>query len=126
MATAGSQSLEAKSLDSPDETRPLAAGKGRVDIVQLGGVTVGRGVFEPGWRWSEHVKPIAGTESCQASHVGYVISGRMRIKMDDGTEREVGPGDAMVAAPGHDAWTVGDEACIALDFSGMADYAKPH
>ena len=120
----GTRSLEAKSLNSPDETRPFAA-KGKAEVVKLGGVTVGRGVFEPGSKWSEHVKPIAGTPSCQASHVGYVVSGRMRIKMDDGTEAEVGPGDAFVAAPGHDAWTLGDEPCVALDFQGMAEYAKP-
>ena len=84
----GTRSLEAKSLNSPDETRPFAA-KGKAEVVKLGGVTVGRGVFEPGSKWSEHVKPIAGTPSCQASHVGYVVSGRMRIKMDDGTEAEV-------------------------------------
>jgi quercetin dioxygenase-like cupin family protein len=115
--------LEAKSLDSPDETRPFAA-KGKADIVKVGDVTVGRGVFEPGWRWSEHVKPIAGTDSCQAPHAGYVLSGRMHVRMDDGTEAEVGPGDAFVISPGHDAWTVGDEACVALDFSGMESYAK--
>ncbi len=115
--------LEAKNLGSPDETRPVAD-KGKVEIVKIGGVTVGRATFEQGWRWSEHVKPIAGTESCQAAHTGYVISGRMHVRMDDGTEGEVGPGDAFVAAPGHDAWVVGDEPCVALDFSGMADYAK--
>lgn len=115
--------LEAKSLDSPDETRPFVD-KGRVDIVTIGGVTVGRGVFEPGWRWSEHVGPLAGTESCQAAHAGYVLSGRMKVVMDDGREAEAGPGDAFVIAPGHDAWTVGDEACVALDFSGMEQYAK--
>jgi quercetin dioxygenase-like cupin family protein len=116
--------LIAKSLDTPDETRPFA-GKGKVDLVKLGGVTAGRGVFEPGWRWSEHVKPLAGTASCQAGHTGYILSGRMGVRMDDGTVGEVGPGDAMVIPPGHDAWVVGDEACVALDFSGMADYAKP-
>src|SRR5687768_13914766 len=97
-------SLESKSLDRPDETRTMQQGKGKVEIVTLGGVTVGRGTFEPGWRWSEHVKPIAGTDSCQAAHTGYVLSGRMHMIMDDGTEGEAGPGDAFVAAPGHDAW----------------------
>jgi quercetin dioxygenase-like cupin family protein len=117
--------LDSKSLDQPDETRPMQDNKGKVDIVELGGVTVGRAVFEPGWKWSEHVKPIAGTDSCQAAHTGYVISGRMKVVMDDGTEGEVGPGDAMVIAPGHDAWIIGDEPCVALDFSGASDYAKP-
>jgi len=117
-------SLASKSLDKPDETRPLLDDKGKVDVVELGGVTVGRAVFEPGWKWSEHVKPIAGTDSCQAGHTGYCLSGRMKVVMDDGEEAEIGPGDAFVISPGHDAWIVGDEACVALDFSGMADYAK--
>ena len=83
-----------------------------------------KGTFEPGWRWSEHVKPIAETDSCQAAHLGYVLSGRMHIVMDDGTEGEVGPGDAFSIPPGHDAWTVGDEACVLVDFGQVGDYAK--
>ncbi|HEY8786459.1 MAG TPA: cupin domain-containing protein [Candidatus Limnocylindria bacterium] len=114
--------LQKKSLDQPDETRPFKA-KGKVQIVKLGSVNVGRGTFEPGWRWSEHVKPIAGTESCEAAHTGYCISGRMTVRMDDGTEDSVGPGDAFTIAPGHDAWTVGNESCVLLDFSGMENYA---
>lgn len=115
--------LEAKSLDSPDETRPFVD-RGRVDVVQVGGVTVGRGVVEPGWRWSDHARPIAGTDSCQADHTGYVISGRMGVRMDDGTEGEAGPGYAFSIPPGHDAWTVGDEPCVFLDFSGMGEYLR--
>ena len=115
--------LQKKSLDQPDETRPFKA-KGKVQIVKLGSVNVGRGTFEPGWRWSEHVKPIAGTESCESAHTGYCISGRMTVRMDDGTEDSVGPGDAFTIAPGHDAWTVGNESCVLLDFSGMENYAK--
>jgi quercetin dioxygenase-like cupin family protein len=118
-----SRRLVAKSLDEPDETRPLAD-KGRVDVVVLGGVTVGRGVLEPGWRWSEHVRPLAGTESCQASHTGYVLSGRMSVAMDDGGEGEAGPGCAFVIPPGHDAWVVGDEPCVFLDWTGMEEYAN--
>jgi hypothetical protein len=76
--------LETKSLDAPDETRPFE--KGRVQLVTLGGITVGRAVLEPGWRWSEHVKPIAGTSSCEVAHTGYVLSGRLRVVMDDGSE----------------------------------------
>ena len=115
--------LQKKSLDQPDETRPFKA-KGKVQIVKLGSVNVGRGTFEPGWRWSEHVKPIAGTESCESAHTGYCVSGRMTVRMDDGTEDQVGPGDAFTIAPGHDAWTIGNESCVLLDFSGMENYAK--
>ena len=114
--------LQGKSLDSPDETRSFDHGK--MEVVELGNVTVGRATFEPGWRWSEHVKPIAGTDSCQVPHVGYVISGRLGTAMDDGTEQEFGPGEAFVIPPGHDGWTVGEEPCIVLDFSGADEYAK--
>jgi quercetin dioxygenase-like cupin family protein len=114
--------LQGKSLDSPDETRSFDNGK--MDVVELGNVTVGRATFEPGWRWSEHVKPIAGTDSCEVPHVGYVISGRMGIAMDDGEEQEFGPNEAFVIPPGHDGWTVGDEPLIVLDFSGADEYAK--
>ncbi len=114
--------LEKKSLDQPDETRPID--KGRVAVVELEGATVMRTVFQPGWRWSESVKPIVGTESCQVHHVGYVISGRMHIRMDDGQELEIGPGDALQIPPGHDAWIVGDEPYEGVDFEGGAKYAK--
>ena len=117
-------SLEAKGFDKPDETRPFTA-KGKVEVVNLGDIAVMRGTFEPGWKWSEHVKPIAGTDSCQAAHTGYVIAGRMKVVSDDGTEGEVGPGDALTIAPGHDAWTVGNEACVMIDFgANVGGYAK--
>ena len=93
--------------DQADETLPFVD-KGRVEIVKLAGGTVGRGTFEPGWRWSEHVKPIAGTESCQAAHMGYCVSGRMVVQMDDGTERRSARATSR-RSPGHDAWVVGDE-----------------
>jgi hypothetical protein len=85
-----------------------------------------RSVYEPGWRWSEHVKPIVGTDSCQATHVGYVLSGRMHIVMDDGAEAEIGPGEFVRIQPGHDAWTLGDEACVIVDFGQIEGYAKQH
>ena len=116
-------SLEVKSFDSPDEVREFE-GNGRADVVQIGGHTVGRGTFEPGWKWSANVKPIAQTDSCGVSHLGYVMSGRMRIFMDDGSEGECGPGDVIAIPPGHDAETVGDEACVVLDFGEFGDYAK--
>jgi quercetin dioxygenase-like cupin family protein len=113
-----------KSLDAPDETRPFEGGKGQVELVNTEFGAVGRATFQPGWRWSEHVKPIAGTDSCQAPHLGYCISGRMHVVMDDGEEMDFGPGDFSVIPPGHDAWIVGDEACVVVDWQGMADYAK--
>lgn len=116
-------SLRVGRLDSPDETRPFH-GHGSMAVVGLGETTAGRGTFEPGWRWSQDVKPIAGTDSCQAHHTLYIISGRMHVVMNDGTEADIGPGDAAIIPPGHDAWTVGDEACVAIDFTGVARYAK--
>ncbi len=118
--------LEIKALSNPEEVRPFQDGTGAAHIVNLTPGPVGRGVFEPGWKWSEHVKPIAGTGSCQTAHLGYVVSGRMHIVMDDGTEGECGPGDAVHIAPGHDAWTVGDESCVMIDFGQIQNYARPH
>jgi len=116
--------LVRKSLDAPEEVRPFEEGMGRVELVNVEAGGVGRGIFEPGWRWSSHVKPIAGTDSCQASHVGYVLSGRMKIVMDDGQEDEFQVGDFMICPPGHDAWVVGDEPCVVIDWQGFTDYAK--
>lgn len=116
--------LMSKSFDTPDETRPFEGGTGQVEVIATPTGTVGRATFRPGWRWSEHVKPIAGTESCQAAHTGYFVSGRMRVVMDDGEETEFGPGDFGAIAPGHDAWIVGDEPCVVIDWQGFADYAK--
>lgn len=115
--------LEVKRFDSPDETRAFQ-GKGQMEVVEVASQTIGRGTFEPGWRWSENVKPIAGTDSCQVSHLGYIVSGRMRVFMDDGSEGELGPGDVVAIAPGHDAEIVGDEACVMLDFGEFGEYAK--
>ncbi len=115
--------LEIKSTLSPDETRSFVS-HGHANVVNVGDHPVLLGTFEPGWRWSLHVKPLAGTGSCQAAHLLYVISGRMAVVMDDGTTGEVGPGDVAAIPPGHDAWTVGDEACVGVDFGGYAQYAK--
>jgi len=114
--------LEIKNMNSPDETRSLPKTKG--EIVTVGGNTIMRGTFDPGWKWSECVKPTVGTPSCQAHHVLYVISGRMKVKMNDGTENELGPGDTGVIPPGHDAWVVGNEACVSIDFTAGATYGK--
>jgi hypothetical protein len=91
--------LQKKSFGSPDEVRPMAD-KGRVELVTVGDGVVGKATFEPGWHWSDHVKPIAGTDSCQAAHLGYVVSGRQMVRMDDGTELEFGPGDVVAIPPG--------------------------
>lgn len=108
---------------SPD-IRPFADTKGHMAVLDLDGMSVGRAVFEPGWRWSDHVRPIAGTDTCQAAHAGYVLSGHLTVRMNDGTEENFDPGDVMVVAPGHDAWVVGDEPCIMIDWQGALDYAK--
>ena len=113
-----------KSFDTPDETRPFEQATGRLEVVNTDGGVVGRATFEPGWQWSKHVKPIAGTKSCQAAHTGYFVSGRMRVRMDDGEEIEYGPGDFAAMAPGHDAWIVGDEHCVVIDWEGFGEYAK--
>ncbi|MGW6564697.1 cupin domain-containing protein [Streptomyces sp. NPDC054975] len=115
--------IVSKNFDSADETRPFEGGKGRLDLITTERGPVGRAVFEPGWQWSKHVKPIAGTDSCEASHVGYVVGGRMKITMNDGESVEVGPGDFFTVQPGHDAWVLGDEPCVALDWVGFGDYA---
>ena len=120
-----SEKLERKSLDSPDETRPFGDNTGKVEIVTVGGTILGRGTFEPDWVWSKHVQPVAGTPSCQATHTGYVVQGRMVVNMNDGSEEEYGPGDAFYMPPGHDAWIVGDEPCVLIDVTGFGQYAKP-
>jgi quercetin dioxygenase-like cupin family protein len=116
--------LQAKRFESPDEVRQFVGDQGKLELVQLGGSAVGRGTFEPGWRWSEHVKPLSGTDTCQVEHIGYVQQGQMKVVMDDGTELTVGPGDVFHMPPGHDAWIVGDEPCVLLDFGGLSGYAK--
>ena len=114
---------EVKSFDAPDETRPFE-GKGQVKAVQLAGHTVGHGTFEPGWKWSQNVKPIAGTDSCQVAHFGYVLSGAMTVYMDDGSQVEITAGDVVAIPPGHDAEVSGPEACVMIDFGEIGDYAK--
>jgi len=117
--------IEVRRFESPDERREFE-GKGAADIVTVAGRAVARGVFEPGWRWSVNVKPIAGTDSCEFAHLSYILSGRMRIVMDDGSEAEVGPGDIVAIPPGHDAEVIGDEDCVMIDLADMgdSDYGK--
>jgi hypothetical protein len=123
MATTAS-GLVRLSLDSPEEVRPFENDKGYLELVNLAAGPVGRATFKPGWRWSNDVKPIAKTDSCQGAHVGYVISGRMKVVMNDGSSEEFGPNDVMICPPGHDAWVIGDDACVVIDWQGFADYAK--
>lgn len=119
-----SKKIERKSLNSPDETRP--AGKAKAELVNLGGFTIARFTAEPGWKWSTDVKPIVKTDSCQLSHAGVIVSGRLITVMDDGTRVEFGPSDAFSIPPGHDGWVVGDEPMVGIEFSGTsAEFAKP-
>jgi D-lyxose ketol-isomerase len=117
--------IESRDFDSPDEQR--TPDKTQVNVVRLGGgTTVARFTFEPGWKWSECIKPVAGTDSCQARHVGVVQSGRMHVAHEDGTELELGPGDAYVIEPGHDAWILGEDRFVGFEFESQAaeDYAR--
>ena len=116
------RSFELKSLNSPEEVRTFE--KGKVELVSVGGAAIGRATFEPGWKWSTCVKPIAKTDSCQASHFGYQISGTMATRMDDGTEKTSRAGDILHVPSGHDAWVVGNEPVVVIDFQGMVDYAR--
>ena len=112
-----------KNFSSPEDTRNID--KGKVEVLNLGGTQVMRATFQPGWKWSESVKPIVGTDSCEVSHLVYTISGRMVVRMDDGKEIEIGPGDVASIPAGHDAWIVGPEPYVGIDFQGGGNYAKP-
>jgi hypothetical protein len=114
--------IESKSLDAPDEVRTPE--KTKIDVVRVGGGEVGRFTFQPGWKWSECIKPVVGTDSCQAEHLGYAVSGRLHTTHEDGTAVDIGPGDAYHIAPGHDAWVVGDEPFVGVEFKSAAEYAK--
>ena len=121
-STFESEKAELKSFGKPDEVREFP--KGRVELIKVGGVTVGRATLQPGWRWSESVQPLAKTKSCEAPHFQYHISGELMVKMDDGTVLQCKPGDVSLLPMGHDAWVVGTEPVVIVDFQGMADYAK--
>ena len=115
---------EVKDFSSPDEVREFP--QGRLELMKIGGATVGRAIFQPGWRWSTSVQPLAKTKSCEAPHFQYHVSGTLRIKMDDGTEFDCKPGEVSRLPSGHDAWVVGNEPAVVVDFQGMIDYAKTH
>jgi hypothetical protein len=111
-----------KNFNNPDETRTPP--KTKLEIVEVEGNTIARTTFEPGWRWSEHIKPIAGTDSCQVHHVIVQQSGRLGVRLNDGTEFECEPDDVYDIPPGHDAWVIGDDAFVGIDISGDRTYAK--
>ena len=113
---------EKKSFNKPEEIRTFP--KGKVELVTIGGAVVGRATLEPGWKWSTSVQPLAKTKSCEAPHFQYHVSGTLRIKMDDGTEKDCKAGDVSLVPTGHDAWVVGNEPVVVVDFQGMVDYAK--
>jgi class 3 adenylate cyclase len=118
----GRMRLQRRRFSEPSDVRTFP--RGRVDVVELDDRVVGRMSYEPGWRWSVDVQPIAGSDACQYHHVGVTLSGRLRVEMPDGTELELGPGDVFEIPPGHDAWVVGDEPWVSVDFEAMRTYGK--
>jgi len=119
---ATAEAAELKNFGKPDEVREFP--RGRVELINIGGATIGRAIFEPGWRWATSVQPLAKTKSCEAPHFQYHVSGVLRVKMDDGAEFDCKPGDVSLLPSGHDAWTVGSEPAVVVDFQGMLDYAS--
>ncbi|HEY7224174.1 MAG TPA: cupin domain-containing protein [Micromonosporaceae bacterium] len=116
------ESAELKTFANPDETRAFE--RGQVQLVTIAGTQIGRLRLEPGWRWSDHVKPIAGTQWCEAPHFQYHVSGTMRVRMADGSEFDAVAGDVTALPSGHDAWVVGDEPVVVVDWWGASNYAK--
>ena len=114
--------IEVNDFSSPEEVRRPE--NTTVEVVKIAGGEVGRYTFQPGWRWSEHIKPVVGTESCQTNHVGYVVSGTLEVRSDDGSSGQVSAGCVYRIAPGHDAWVIGDEMVVVVEFQGAATYAK--
>ena len=113
---------EVKSFNKPDEVRTFP--KGKLELITIGGATIGRATFEPGWKWSTSVQPLVRTKSCEAPHFQYHLSGIIKIIMDDGAQFECKAGDVSLMPVGHDAWVVGNEPVVVVDFQGMVDYAK--
>ena len=113
---------EVKNFKKAEDIREFP--KGRLELLKVGGVTIGRAVFEPGWRWSTSVQPLAKTHSCEAPHFQYHIAGVLRVRMDDGQEFDCQPGDVSLLPKGHDAWVVGNDQVVIVDWQGMMDYAK--
>ena len=115
--------IENRDFSAPDEVR--SPDKTIVELVNIAGGTVGRYTFQPGWRWSDCIKPVVHTDTCEVEHIGYCLSGAIHVTHDDGTERDVVAGEVYRILPGHDAWVVGDEPMVSVEFQGAANYAKP-
>ena len=115
--------VESRDFSAPDETR--TPDKTTVELVNVGGGQIGRYTFQPGWRWSECIKPVVGTDSCQNSHVGYAVSSRGRIRLDDGSELAITPGQSYTIPPGHDAWVEGNEPFVCIEVMSAEQFAKP-
>jgi quercetin dioxygenase-like cupin family protein len=122
MSIQAAQETEQKSFASPDETRSFEYGK--AEILSIGDSEIGRLTLEPGWKWSDHVKPLAGTDLCEAPHFQYHVQGTLHVAMEDGTEFDAHPGDVTSLPQGHDAWVVGDEPVVVVDWFGASNYAK--
>jgi hypothetical protein len=116
------KAAEVKNFDKPNEVRSFP--KGRLELISIGGATIGRAIFEPGWKWSESVQPLVKTKSCEAPHFQYHVSGALKVRMDDGSEFVCRAGDVSLLPSGHDAWVEGNEPAVVVDFQGMVDYAK--
>ena len=117
------EKLEVRSHSEPDELRTPS--KTRVELVKLQGYTIGRFNFEPGWRWSECIKPVVKTDYCQLSHVGHVVSGKLTVQMQDGSQKMLSAGESYAIPPGHDAWVEGTEPFVGLEVLSAEVYAKP-
>jgi len=115
--------FEHRDFASPDETR--TPDKTTVELVNVAGGQIGRYTFEPGWKWSECIKPVVGTDTCQVEHIGYCISGGIHVSYSDGTEGDIRAGEVYRIGPGHDAWVVGNQPMVSVEFQGAANYAKP-
>jgi len=115
--------VEVKSHDTPDETR--TPDKTRIELVHVGPVTLGRLTFQPGWRWSECIKPVVHTESCQVHHVGYAVSGRITVRLENGEQAAIKAGDSYDIPPGHDAWVEGSEPFVGIEVQSAAEFGKP-
>jgi len=116
------EKAELKNFKNPDEVREFP--KGKLELVKIGNATIGKATFQPGWKWSESLQPLAKTKSCEAPHFQYHVSGILMVKMDDGTLLECKPGDVSLLPVGHDGWVVGNKPAVVIDFQGMLDYAK--